>query len=165
MTETDSISSIFEFLELIIVIFIVLAIFFYMNVAIQADSTIPTAAKDLMAKAATKAPTTFDYVALIAYIGIMLVSCIISLMRRSHPFIMPVMILIIILTTLFSVLARYYIIEGLFANATFTAIMINCPIIIYILNNIIMFSIIYAALVAICLMINPEQFGGGGSQW
>jgi len=126
--------------------------------ALQDNSQIPQEEKDRFAEDAAKFPSTWDFVFLTAFIGVVVGVLVISYLLATQPvFFFVFMFVVVVLGALSGYIANAF--DEIILDPVLGASALNFPIMSFIMSNYLIFIVVMVMLMLIVFYAKPNQGG------
>lgn len=126
--------------------------------ALSANDQIPQADKDRFSDGATGFPSTWDFVFLTVFIGVIVGVLIISYLLATQPvFFFVFMFIVVVLGALSGYIANAF--DSIILDPVLGASAANFPIMSFIMSNYLIFIVVMVMLMLIVFYAKPNQGG------
>lgn len=129
------------------------------NVALSGNDQIPQEDKDRFDEGSDAFPTTWDYVFLTVFVGVVAGILIISYLLATQPvFFFVFMFVVVVLGALAGYIANAF--DEIILDPVFAASALNFPIMSFIMSNYLLFIVVTVMLMLIVFYAKPNTDGG-----
>ena len=129
------------------------------NVALSGNDQIPQAEKDRFDEGADAFPTTWDYVFLTVFIGVVAGVLIISYLLATQPvFFFVFMFIVVVLGGLAGYIANAF--DEIILDPALSASAVSFPIMSFIMSNYLLFIVVTVMMMLIVFYAKPNVDGG-----
>lgn len=127
--------------------------------ALELNDQIPQEDKDRFSDSSDAFPTTWDFVFLTVFIGVIVGILIISYLLATQPvFFFVFMFVVVVLGALAGYIANAF--DEIILDPVFSASALNFPIMSFIMSNYLLFVIVTVMLMFIVFYARPNEAGG-----